>query len=126
MNAKTLATLIDQTYELRQQRLAAQKEVDALEAQEKELRAQLFDLLRHSPSEAATGAVAQAKITHSIVPQLVDADEFFAWVRKSPSNRAVAKISVSTPEWRTRVAAGTHVPGVESFTKDDLSLTKAK
>lgn len=121
-----LAKITDQLYTLRQERLAAQKEVDALEKQEKELRAQLFAALRESPSGAVAGDVAKAEIKTSIVPTLVDPEAFLKWARKSPKRADCYKVSVVTDAWRTHVSLGDTVDGVESFTKEDLSLTKVK
>lgn len=121
-----LSKITDELYTLRHMRLAAQKEVDALEAQEKALRAKLFDALRESPTEAAAGNVAKAEIKRSIVPSLVDPEAFLKWARKSPKRADVFKVSVVTDAWRTHVSNGDVVDGVESFTKEELSLTKVK
>lgn len=121
-----LAKLTDKLYTLRQKRLAAQKEVDALEAQEKELRATLFANLKASPTGAATGVIGHAEIKTSLVPSMVDEDRFLAWSRKSPKRRALVKVSVSTPAWRAFVVNGGEVDGVKQFEKKELSLTKVK
>ena len=121
-----LSKIVDELYTLRQSRLAAQKEVDALEAQEKALRAKLFDALRESPTEAAAGDVAKAEIKRTIVPSLVDPEAFLKWARKSPKRADIFKVSVVTEAWRTHVSNGDTVDGVESFTKEELSLTKVK
>lgn len=121
-----LSKIADQLYTLRQERLAAQKEVDKLEAQEKELRAQLFANLKASPTGAVAGSVAKAEIKTSIVPSLVDPEAFRKWCAKSPKRADCLKVSVVTDAWRTHVSNGDVVDGVESFTKEDLSLTKVK
>ncbi|MEK9735993.1 MAG: hypothetical protein VW362_08970 [Candidatus Nanopelagicales bacterium] len=121
-----LSKLTDQLYALRQDRLAAQKEVDALEKQEKELRAKLFDALKASPTGAVSGSIAHAEVRSSIVPTLVDADAFLAWARKSPKRAGLLKVGVVTDAWRTFVSNGGEVEGVEEFVKEDLSLTKVK
>lgn len=121
-----LSKITDQLYTLRQERLAAQKEVDLLEKQEKELRAKLFAALKESPTGAVSGAVAHAEIKSSIVPSMVDEERFLAWARKSPKRHALLKINVATEAWRTFISNGGEVEGVESFTREDLSLTKVK
>jgi len=123
---KNLPALIDKLYDVRQRRLAAQKDVDAMEADERALRIAIFDQLKASPTGAASGALAHAEIKSTPVPQLIDADAFLAWARKSPKRSDVYKVSVSAPAWRTHVSNGDIVPGVESFTREDLSLTKVK
>ena len=121
-----LSKLTDKLYALRQERLAAQKQVDALEAQEKELRAQLFTNLKDSPTGVVAGSVAKAEIKSSIVPSLTDAEAFLAWTRKSQKRHSLLKVAVVTDAWRTFVSNGGEVDGVEAFTKEDLSLTKVK
>lgn len=121
-----ITKLVDKLYALRQERLVAQKAVDALEAQEKDLRARLFDALKETPSRAAVGAVAKAEVKVSLVPSLVDPDAFLAWARRSPKRADCYKVSVVTPAWRAHVVNGETVDGVEVFEKEDLSLTKVK
>jgi len=121
-----LSKITDELYTLRQSRLAAQKEVDALEAQEKALRAKLFDALKASPTKAAAGDVAKAEIKTSIVPTLIDEEAFRKWCVKSPKRLGCMKTTVVTDAWRKHVINGEDVAGVESFTKEDLSLTKVK
>lgn len=122
----SLSKITDQLYTLRQSRLAAQKEVDALEAQEKALRAELFAALKASPTGAVAGSVAKAEIKTSIVPSLVDPEAFRKWCAKSPKRMDCLKVGVVTDAWRTHVSNGDVVDGVEAFTKEDLSLTKVK
>ena len=121
-----LTKLTDKLYALRQERLAAQKQVDALEAQEKELRAKLFAELKASPTGTAVGSVAQAEIKSSIVPTLVDEKKFLQWANKSDRRRTLLKVGVATDAWRKFVSNGGVAEGVEAFTKEDLSLTKVK
>jgi len=121
-----LSKITDELYTLRQERLAAQKQVDAIEAQEKALRAKLFDALKASPTQAAAGSIAQAEIKTSIVPTLVDPEAFRKWCVKSPKRLDCLKISVVTDAWRKHVVNGDEPDGVEAFTKEDLSLTKVK
>jgi hypothetical protein len=121
-----LSKIADQLYTLRQERLAQQKIVDAIEAQEKELRAKLFTELKRSPSGAVSGAIGHAEIKTSIVPTMVDPERYLRWCRKSPKRADAYKITVVTDVWRTLVSNGDEPEGVESFTKEDLSLTKVK
>ena len=121
-----LSKIADELYTLRQSRLAAQKEVDALEAQEKALRAKLFAELKLSPAGAVAGSIAKAEIKTSIVPTLIDPEKFRKWCAKSPKRMDCLKVSVVTEAWRTHVSNGDEPDGVEAFTKEDLSLTKVK
>ena len=121
-----LTKLTDKLYTLRQERLAAQKQVDALEAQEKELHAQVFAALDKAPTGMTIGDIAKAEIKESIVPTLVDEKKFLQWANKSDRRRTLLKVGVATDAWRKFASNGGVAEGVEAFTKEDLSLTKVK
>ena len=121
-----LSKITDQLYTLRQSRLAAQKEVDAIEKQEKELQSQLFAALHDSPTGVVAGSIAKAEIQVAIVPSMVDPEAFLKWVRKSPKRADCLKIGVVTDAWRTHTSNGEVADGIEAFTKETLSLRKVK
>lgn len=125
MTASTkLSKLIDAAYTLRTERLAAQREVDKLETREKEMTAEITELLAKAKLETAGGEVGTASFKRSVVPSLVNETAFLKWASEKP-NRDVMSVKVSTEAWRLRVLAGEKVPGVESVPTARLSLTKA-
>lgn len=113
-----LAKTIDKLYALREERIA-------LEKQEEALRSEVFAALRGQKLEQSAGALGQVKIRRSEVPQLTDEDSFFAWGRLK-ANRDVMRVGVVTAEWRRRITAGDEVPGVESFVREDLVISGLK
>ena len=109
---------IDKLYALREERIA-------LEKQEEALRSDVFAALRAQKLEQSAGAFGQVKIHRSEVPQLTDEDSFFAWGRLK-ANRDVMRVAVATAEWRKRLSAGDEVPGVESFVREDMVVSGLK
>lgn len=120
-----LAQAVDELHARRVERLAAQKAVDALEDQEKEIRTNVEGLLRQLKLDSAQGQRAQAYFTRIQVPQLVDDEAFFEWARKK-ANRDVMKVGVNNEAWRLRLADGVKVPGTESFLKETLQVKGTK
>lgn len=120
-----LGKLIDQTWELRAKRLAAQRAVDAMEEEEKALNEQIGEALRASKLDGAKGKAATAAFRRTQVAQVVDEDALLAW-GKLKANRDVIKVGVVGEAWRARLADGVKVPGVEAFLKEQVVLTKVK
>lgn len=113
-----LAKTIDKLYALREERLAIEK-------QEEALRTTVANELRAQKLNEASGALGQVKIRRSEVPQLTDEDSFFAWGRLK-ANRDVMRVAVATAEWRKRLSAGGEVPGVEAFVREDMVISGLK
>lgn len=113
-----LAKTIDKLYALREERMA-------LEKQEEALRNEVFVVLRAQKLEQSAGVLGQVKIRRSEVPQLTDEESFFAFARLK-ANRDVMRVAVVTAEWRKRVTSGDEVPGVESFVREDLVVSGLK
>ena len=119
-----LGKLIDTTWELRAKRLAAQRAVDAMEAEEKALNEQIGEALRKAKLDGGKGKAATAAFRRTQVAQVVDEDALLAW-GKLKANRDVIKVGVVGEAWRARLADGVKVPGVETFLKEQVVLTKA-
>lgn len=120
---KTLGACADRVYSLRQERLEAQKKVDAMEAEEKALREHIINTLPKSETTGVAGKLARVTVITKSVPQVKDWDAFYAHVKKTSGfdllNRALSKSAVEA-----RWEAGKKVPGVEAFTAVTLSVNK--
>jgi len=125
-NAKApdLGAMIDKVWRLRAERLAAQKVIDKAEEEEKALKQVISETLREAKLEGAKGLTATAAFKRTTVAQVTDEDALLAW-GKLKANRDCIKVGVVSEAWRLRLAEGVEVPGVESFFKVELSLTKA-
>jgi hypothetical protein len=132
MNAKTktvtpgtdLGAMIDSVWEMREKRLAAQRDVDRLAESEQEARALIGEMLRKAKLQGGKGKLATAAFRRTQVAQVTDEDAFIAW-GKLKANRDCLKAGVVGKAWRLRVAAGETVPGVEAFLKEEVTLAKA-
>jgi len=120
---KTLGACADRVYALRQERLAAQKVVDALEEEEKALREHIINTLPKSEATGAAGQVARVTVVTKDIPQVKDWEKFYAYVKRHNAwdlmQRRLAATAV-TERWE----AGKEVPGVEHFTAVTLSINK--
>ncbi len=123
MKKMTLAEKIDALYTLRANRLVGEKRIKELKTAEDDLHLEVMALVRNTPDSFATGRIGKAKINVTVVPQITDAEAFFAWGRKK-ANRDVMNVSVALDPWRAFRAEGINADGVEAFTKETLSVTK--
>lgn len=120
---KALGACADLVYSLRQERLAAQKVVDALEEKEKALREHIINTLPKSEATGAAGKLARVTVVTKDVPQVKDWEKFYAYVKRHNAwdlmQRRLATAAV-TERWE----AGKEVPGVEAFQAVTLSINK--
>jgi hypothetical protein len=127
MKTKTgtdLGAMIDNVWEMRQRRLAAQREVDRLKEAEEDAHALIGEALRKAKLQGGKGELATAAFRRTQVAQVVDEEAFMAW-GKLKANRDCLKATVVAQAWRLRLAEGIEVPGVEPFLKETVVLTKA-
>jgi hypothetical protein len=80
---KLPAQAADMLYTLRQQRLALQKQCDALEAQEAQLKEYLIDTLPKGMASGVRGQVASVYIESKEIATVSDWDALQAYVRKN-------------------------------------------
>ena len=120
---KTLAAKADRYYTLRQERLARQKEVDAMEAEEKALKAELIEEIGEQDARGVAGEVCRVTIVTKVKPVLKDFDALIAWVRRRNAWELM-RHQVNDAAVKERWDAGQDIPGVEPFTVVDLSVNK--
>jgi hypothetical protein len=119
-----MGACIDALYEARSKRLAAQKDVDALAAEEELIKNHLINNFEKAKLEGAKGRVATATLTRLTVPVVKDWGSFCEYVRAENAfdliERRVAKVA-----YRDRLEENIAVPGLEPFVVVGLSLTKS-
>ena len=122
---KTLGACADLYFTLREQRLAAQKIVDAIEVNERAIREHIIKTLPQSEASGVAGKLARVSRVVKLVPQVKDWAAFYAHIKKTGSfdmlQRRVGEAAI-----QERWDAGKVVPGVESFTVVTLSVSKVK
>ena len=119
---KALGACADKLYEIRQKRLAMQKEVDEVEAEEKALKEHIIQTLPKSDSGAA-GQVARVSIVTKDVPQVKDWDAFYKYVSRTKSFDLLQR-RLSDAAVKERWDNKKDIPGVEAFTVVSVSLNK--
>lgn len=120
---KTLGACADRVYELRRKRLEMQKEVDAVEAEEKALREHIINTLPKSEATGAAGKLARVTVVTKSVPQVTDWGKFYAYVKKTGQFDLMSR-RLSDTAVKERWEAGKEVPGVTHFNAVTLSINK--
>jgi hypothetical protein len=121
---KTLGECIDQLYELRAKRLAGQKAVDLVKAEEAEYENHILATFSKSDLRGAKGDLATAGVKRTTVYNITDWDLYTKWIDANQAWDCLQKRLASTAI-AARFDNGEEIPGVESFEKVSLSLTKA-
>jgi hypothetical protein len=120
---KKLAACADRYYTLKQKRLAMQKEVDALEEEEKALKDHLINNLPKAEATGVAGQLCRVSVVTKSVPQVQDWETFYKYIKRTGDFSLLHK-RVSTEAVQERWDAGKAVPGVTAFNAVTLSVNK--
>jgi hypothetical protein len=121
---KTLGACADTLFDLKEARLAQQKIVDALAAQESEIKNHIINTMPKSDSGAA-GKHHQVRVVREEAPRIGDDAAFYAYVKKHGAFDMLQR-SLNAKAVRERMEGnkGKSLPGVEMFGVVKVSLTK--
>ena len=119
-----IGELIDKLYELRETRLALDRTVAGLKAQETAMRLEIKEELENVGLAKASGKRATCGITSKIEPIIEDWDKVHDWIRAENRFDLLQK-RLSAPAWRELKENNILVPGTESVVVYDVSLTKS-
>lgn len=120
---KAIGACADRLFALKAERLAQQKLVDAIEAEEKALKAYIIDNLPKSEASGVAGKLARVTAITKEVPQVEDWTIFYKHLKKTGQFELIGK-RLSDTAIRERWEAGKEVPGIKHFTVVTLSLNK--
>ena len=120
---KSMAVCADKLYTLRQERLAAQKVADELEAEEKALKEHIIQNLPKSEASGAAGKIARVTIVEKEIPQVNDWDKFRVYVVKNKAWHMIQK-RLSDASVKEVLDDGKKIPGIEIFKTKSVSLNK--
>lgn len=120
---KTLGGCADRLQALRQEKAKLNKELQALDAEYKELKEKLIQELPKSQAEGVTGRQARAKIVTKHVPSVKDWGRFYKYVARTKSFDLLQR-RVSEAAVKERWEAKKQVPGVEPYQVVTVSVTK--
>lgn len=133
---KTLAQAADRLFETRQKRLALQKQVDAMQADETALKMHLLENLPKDKASGIAGKLARVTAVTKDVPRVEDwskvydhiVAEYNSHKRKKDGLQAGAFALLGRTIGKKAVEeawnAGKTVPGVGTFTVNDISVNK--
>lgn len=119
--APTIGSLIDEMSRLREQRRIIAKQDEELKATYDEKELALIELMDKSGQSKATGKLASAGISESIVFNTVDWDLFMAYLIKTKQGHLVQR-RVSAPAVLEVFTAKGIVPGLAPFPKRSINL----
>lgn len=121
--AAKLGKVIDRLYQAREQRLAAQREVDALKKQEDAVKQEVIAALNAEQLTGSKGRIASVTITPKVVPRANPEkwNDIFTWAVQHGHHALLYK-RLSSEAFADLIEAGERVPNVESTTVLDLSL----
>ncbi len=120
---RTAAQAADLLYQVREQRLAMQRDVDELAKVETQLKDFFINSLPKSDASGIAGRLARVQITTKIIPTVEDWDKLYAFVKKQNAfyllQRRVSESAVKEL-WENNK----QVPGVGQFLAPSVSCTK--
>ena len=121
----TIGGSIDALYELRERRLALQKQVDEMKEQEGALNDHILESFSKAECDGAKGKVATAAIARRTVAQVEDWDVFYEYVASRKAFDLLQR-RCNDAAYRERLEQSVEIPGVKPYTVTSLSLTKSK
>lgn len=120
---KTAGGAIDLLMKVRTARKAEQAKVESEKRQEDMIEERIFAMFGKSELEGGRGKTAQASIKRSDVPVIEDFDALWSWAKKTNAHDIFQR-RLSVEAVRARWGSKKQVPGVGTFTKLGLTLTK--
>lgn len=109
--------------EIRELRLAMQKEVDAVQKRESEIREHIINTLSKSADTGAAGKKYRAQIVTKETPRAADWDKVYNFVVATNRFDLLQK-RLSDKAIKDMWDEGEEVPGVEKFKVVEVSITK--
>jgi hypothetical protein len=121
---KSMGACADKLHELKTKRLAGQKLVDEVEAEEKALKQYIIDNLPKTDS-GASGMYYRVAVVSKQIPQLdgEHEEDFYKYVSKTKRWDLLQK-RLSTTAIQEMLDAGKVVPGIKMFQTTTVSLNK--
>lgn len=120
---KTIGACADLLYETKRKRLALQKQVEALEAEENALKEHIIATLPKSDASGVAGKLARVTVTSKEVPVVKDWPAFYKYILKHKSFDLLQR-RLSDAAVKSRIEDGERLPGVETFNAKLVNLNK--
>ena len=117
----TMGSLIDAMWAAREEKRRLEAQVKEVSVKIDELQQQLMERMEAEGTDKAQGSKASVSITKNVVADVKDWEAFGAYVIKNKFIHLLQR-RVSEPAYRELLEAGKKVPGVEPFTKHNLTV----
>ena len=121
--AEQLNELIDRMYLLREQKRGLEKQVKEVDAELAQVKQAYIARCKEVGTQYARGSLASATVTELEVPQIEDWGQVSEWIMENDALYLVHR-RISAGPWKELRDAGTDVPGIEPYTKVDVSLRR--
>lgn len=121
INAPSTGALIDALWAVREEKRLLESQIKEVEERADTLQTQLMERMNAEGLEKATGSKASTSLTETVVADVRDWDEFWAWIAKKKYFHLVQR-RVSDLAYRELLETGVKVPGTQPFTKKKLTL----
>lgn len=118
-----IGTKVDRLYKLKELRRETKKKLDELVSKEFKLTEEIINELPKDKLEGAVGRIAKCAINKKAVPTVEDWPKFYKYILRNKATDMLQR-RISSAAWEERIKAGKKVPGVKSFNKISLSITK--
>lgn len=120
---KTIGAVADLLFTTRNKRLALQKQVDALEAEEAALKEHIINTLPKSNASGVAGKLARVSVDTKDVPQVEDWTAFYKYVKKNDAFELLQR-RLTDASVKERLEAGVKLPGIKLFKAVIVHLNK--
>ena len=118
--------LIQQLFDTRQQITDANKVLTSLKAEKKDLETRVFEQLNELGVDGTKiRGVGSVSITEAIVPQAEDWDAFYDYVMQDKMRFLLLNKALNAATFREALTIEGDIPGLTSYTRRTLSVTKA-
>lgn len=121
---KSIGACADLLFDIRQERLAAQKIVDAIREEEQILIDHIIDNVPKGDTGAA-GKHHQVSVYTDVVPQAEDWDKVFKYIKRTGEFDLLQR-RLNSAAVKERWEDNKSIPGVTTFNAVKVSLTKKK
>lgn len=119
----TMADIINQMKAVREERRELSARDKELVADWRALEAELMHQLDEQGMTKASSIVGTATITETILPNVVDWDAFYGYIKEEDAFHLLQR-SPTAAAFREMNSSGQQVPGVEPYTQRKISLRK--
>lgn len=117
----TLGARIDELFFLREQKRQLEADIKELNKEMLAIETDILQRLNECGLTKVSGSKATVSTTQTVVPTVKNWDDFWEYVKTNDMHYLLTR-SCSSPGFRELYNRGESIPGVEPFTKVNLSL----